>query len=182
MSSSLREQLLKAGLVTEADVRRASQPPPRRSKREAAPVPAATRSARDADALRQREKAERKARGAEIDQWIEQNRVALPEGDEYFSFVDQRKIGRVAVNPTLRTGLTRGELAVVRHRGRYAVVPESTAAKIRARSPERVVGAAPDEARVEVPHAASDTASPAASPDRADDPYRDFPVPDDLVW
>jgi uncharacterized protein YaiL (DUF2058 family) len=179
MSASLREQLLKAGLVSEADVRRANQPPPRRSKRAPAPTSESTRAAREAEEakarrdlelnVRRREKAERKARIAEIDQWVEASRLPAKDGEDYYSFVDHRRIARIAVDAGLRAALGRGELAIVRHQRHYAVVPAAMAARIRERDPTRVV-------------AQQSTAAPASATPASDDPYKDFPVPDDLVW
>jgi uncharacterized protein YaiL (DUF2058 family) len=180
MSSSLREQLLKVGLVSEADVRRASQPPPRHSKKRPPPPSESTRSARESQATkaardselnrRQREKAELKARIAEMDQWVEQSRRPAIESEDYYSFIDHRRICRIAVDAPTRAGLCRGELVIVRYQRRYAIVPEATASRIRARDPERVVAQNPIGAE-----------PPAARTD-PDDPYKDFPVPDDLIW
>jgi uncharacterized protein YaiL (DUF2058 family) len=180
MSSSLREQLLKVGLVSEAEVRRASQPPPRHSKKRPPPPPESTRSARESQAAkaardselnrRQREKAERKASLAEIDQWVEQSRRPAIEGEDFYSFVDHRRICRIAVDAPTRGGLSRGELVIVRYQRRYAIVPVATANRIRARDPERIVAEAPGGS------------GPEASQTDPDDPYKDFPVPEDLIW
>ena len=116
-------------------------------------------------AQRAREKAERKARFAQIKQLVEQNQVARVESDDFYNFVDGGKIKRVPVNPELRQRLISGELAIVRNEGRYAFVPAATAADIRARVERAVIH--------------HNVAS--AAPD-SDDPYKDFVVPDDLVW
>jgi uncharacterized protein YaiL (DUF2058 family) len=185
MSSTLREQLLKAGLVTEADVRRANQPPPRPPKRKPAPTPEASRAARESQAAktardqelnrRQKEKADRKARIAEIEQWVEQHRLPPLEGEDFYSFVDHQRIARIVVNPAMRAGLSRGELAIVRHQRHYAVVPAAAATRIRERDATRIV------AQQSQPDAAPEGAGVPAQPG-AEDPYKDFPVPDDLIW
>lgn len=185
MSLSLREQLLKAGLVTEQQVNkaerdqrqrehgstRAGQRPGRQPRapdpREvAAQKAAAEKAAKDAELNRRKqEKAERKARFAEIRQLVEQHHVPRVETDDYYNFQDGAKIRRVSVTPELRTRLIRGELAIVRCEGRYAFVPPEVGQRIRGR----------------VERALIHWNDPAAKP-AADDPYKDFAVPDDLMW
>lgn len=181
MSLSLRDQLLKAGLVTEKQVQQAERQQsqqqyqqPRGKKRTAQPTPqqiAAQRAlaekvARDAELNRKKqEKAERKARFAQIKQLVEQHQVARVETDDFYNFVDGKNIRRVAVTPELRERLIGGELAIVRNEGRYAFVPASVAADIRARV-ERAV----------IHHNQPPTGQ------MAEDPYKDYVVPDDLVW
>lgn len=175
MSESLRDQLLKLGLVTEKQARQANQPQRRPSRHQPAPPPAeATRAAkqaevaklaRDQELNRQRQaQAEAKARIALIRQWIEQNRVPKPDSDERFNFVHGGKVRRIPINPELRERLNRGEIAIVRCEGRFDFVPAATAARIRERDERAVINLAADSA-------------PAA-----DDPYRDYVVPDDLMW
>ena len=185
MSLSLREQLLKAGLVTEQQVNKAERDQrqrehgstrntPRPGRQERGPTPrelaaqkaAAEKAARDAELNRRKqEKAERKARFAEIRQLVEQNHVARVETDDYYNFQDGAKIRRVSVTPELRERLIRGALAIVRCEGRYAFVPAEVGQRIRAR----------------VERALIHWNDPAAKP-AADDPYKDFAVPDDLMW
>ena len=141
-----------------------------RATKSVRPAPARStwpRSARTPKKLnrRKQEKAERKARFAQIKQLVEQNQVARVESDDFYNFVDGGKIKRVPVNPELRQRLISGELAIVRNEGRYAFVPAATAADIRAR----------------VERAVSHHNVASAAPD-SDDPYNDFVVPDDLVW
>jgi hypothetical protein len=96
---------------------------------------------------------------------VEQVLVAKVESDDYFSFVDGTTIRRMPVNAQQRELLTRGELAIVRYKGGYAMVPAEAAARIRER----------DE------HAVIALDKPAKSVD-PNDPYKDFVVPDDLTW
>jgi uncharacterized protein YaiL (DUF2058 family) len=181
MSLSLREQLLKAGLVSEKRALQVEREQnqqqfkaPRDKKRPQGPSPQqlaaqraqAEKAAQDAELNRRKqEKAERKARFAQIKQLVEQHQVARVESDDFYNFVDGGKIKRVPVNPELRQRLISGELAIVRNEGRYAFVPAATAADIRARVERAVIH--------------HNVAS--AAPD-SDDPYKDFVVPDDLVW
>jgi len=183
MSLSLREQLLKAGLVTKKQAkqseRTASQNQHRAAKgSERAPSPDPARAAdqaRSAKLLRdqemnrrQREKAAAKARAAELRQLVEQLRVPRPESDDYFNFVDGGRIRRLAVTPDLRARIVAGGLVIVRCEGRYELVPADSVQRILDRD-----GAA----RVSIP-----AAGPSADAPAEDDPYRHFVVPDDLTW
>lgn len=181
MSLSLRDQLLKAGLVTEDQVqkvereqKRQQYKAPRDKRKPAGPTPqelaarkaAAEKAARDAELNRRKqEKAERKAKFAQIKQLVEQHQVPRVETDDYYNFQDGVRIKRVAVNPELRSRLIKGELAIVRNEGRYAFVPAAIAEQIR----ERVERAVIHHNR------------PGPEPDE-NDPYKDHVVPDDLIW
>lgn len=181
MSLSLREQLLKAGLVSEQQVQKAEReqkrqqyraprsrkaPPQQSAAQLAARRAAAEKAERDAELNRRRqEKAERRAKFAQIRQLVEQHQVARVETDDYYNFVDGTRIRRVAVTPQLRRRLVSGELAIVRNEGRYAFVPAGVA----------------DQVRERVERAVIHQNQPATGPD-PDDPYKDHVVPDDLVW
>ena len=141
----------------------------------AAPIPVkpvphasaqAAKVARDqALSRKQQEKAQKKALQAQIKQLIEQNRLPQVESDEPYNFVDDSRIRRITLNAANRGALTRGELFIVRHEGRYDLVPAAIAARIRERDATAVVTIA----------AASETAP-------LDDAYKGFEVPDDLIW
>ena len=181
MSLSLREQLLKAGLVSEKQVQQAERQQnrqqyqaPRGKKQQAAPTAQqlaaqrahAEKAARDAELNRKKqEKADRKARFAEIKQLVEKHQIPRVETEDFYNFVDGTKIRRVPVTPELRERLIAGELAIVRNEGRYAFVPAAIAGDIRARIERAVI-------HHNVPKA----------DDGKDDPYKDFVVPDDLMW
>ena len=223
--NSLRDQLLKVGLVTEKQAKQAAQQeqqrqfrnrppkpkdPPRppqqgnhpgsgqrgnqgANPRQQAPQPAAAaprpaqhpvqsaatlaaqqaqaaKVARDQELNRKREeKAKRRARIAEIEQIIEQNRVPRLETEDYYSFIDGKKIRRMSVDAERREKLTSGILAIVRYKGHYAVVPKETAERIRERDENMVV-----------PTVQPKDGAPAEA--AAEDPYKDFVVPDDLTW
>ena len=191
MSMSLRDQLLAAGLVSQKQARdserqqqhqqRQHQQP--KKKREApvstAPLPVkptapSAKVARDLALNRQQqEKAQRKALVAQVKQLVEQNRLPPVEGGEPYNFVDGSKVRRIAVNAALRTRLTRGEIAIVRNGGGYDLVPVSLVERIRERDPGAVVVPAPAAATATV-------AAPEAA--AAEDPYKEFAVPDDLMW
>jgi uncharacterized protein YaiL (DUF2058 family) len=183
MNSSLRDQLLAAGLVTEKQARQAAQQEqqrqfrkhsnPNRNPPPQAPPPSpkvqveqAAKVARDKELNRRREdKAQRKARMAQIEQLIEQNRLPRLETEDFYSFPDGKKIRRMSVDPERRERLTKGELVIVRYRGFYAVVPAPIAERIRERDENMVVPTVQPKSSVE-----------------QEDAYKDFVVPDDLMW
>jgi uncharacterized protein len=182
MSLSLRDQLLKAGLVTEKQVKQvelqSSQQQFKQNKKgkSAPPPPAvnpeierakAEKAAKDLELNRKKqEKAERRARSAAINQMVEQNRIPRVESDDFYNFVDGNKIHRIAVNGRMREQIVNGELLVARFKGFYALVPAATAARVREIDANSIV-----------PYIA-DSSSVAAE----DDPYKEFVVPDDLTW
>ena len=183
MSLSLREQLLKAGLVTEKQAKQTERSTGQQRHREAKagvrqPSPPPARAAQQAQAAKllrdqelnrkQQAKAEAKARAAQLRQLVEQLRVARPESDDYFNFVDGGKVRRLAVTPDVRARLAAGSLAIVRCDGRYDLVPTDALDRIRERYATAIV--------------ALPAAAPAPGGPAEDDPYKDFVVPDDLTW
>jgi uncharacterized protein len=182
MSMSLRDQLIQAGLGTKKQAKQATpppkkalsrhQPPPVSPEKLAAQKALAAKNARDQELnRRQQEKAAAKARRAEVKQLIEQHRLPPVVSEEYFNFADGNRLARLAVTPALREQLVKGTAVIVRYEGHYAVVPESAVARIRER----------DEHAIVTHDAPAATASTTTSADQ-DDPYKDFVVPDDLVW
>jgi len=182
MSLSLREQLLKAGLVTEKQAKQAerqtsqqahqrkkgSAPDPTAKQKAAAQQAAAAKLARDLELNRkQQEKAQRRARAAELRQLVEQLRVPRPESDEYYNFVDGDRIRRLQITPELRARLAAGTVSIVRYDGRYDLVPADVLDRIRERHADAIVA-----------NPVADSPLPPAE----DDPYKDFVVPDDLTW
>ncbi|MFT0212351.1 DUF2058 domain-containing protein [Pseudomonas sp. F1_0610] len=179
MSLSLRDQLLKAGLVNEKQVKQAERSQKKQdrlvkknqadaddSQRNAAQQAQAQKQARDQALNReQQEKAQKKAIKAQIKQLIEGSRLPKLESDDYFNFVDHGKVKRIAVNTMMRDKLSRGTLAIVSHAGGYEIIPRDVALKIQEREAHRIVLlSAPDE-----------------KPDE-DDPYAAYQIPDDLMW
>lgn len=180
MSLSLREQLLQAGLVTTKQVKKAQQEqskqrptgkfnPDVKSARElAAEKSQIEKIARDQELNRQRqEKAERKARMTQIWQLVEQNRIPRVESDDYFNFVHLNKIHRIAVDASLRERITTGQVIIVRYGKFYAPVLPAIAERVRERDAESVVDLS---LKITTPEVSTD------------DPYKDFTVPDDLMW
>ena len=179
MSLSLRDQLMKAGLVSEKQAKQAGKQKQKQQRlekkgqvevddaiKQAALQAQAEKAARDQELTeQQKEKAEQKARAAQIKQLIESSRLPKLQSDDYYNFVDEKKIKRIAVNAMLRDKLSRGSLAIVRHGGGYEMIPREAALRIQERDPHRVIL----------------LNTPTEAPD-ADDPYAAYQVPDDLMW
>jgi len=186
MSMSLREQLIAAGLGTKKQAKEANQPKRPPSRHQAAPVSPeklaaskaqAAKAARDQELnRRQQEKAAAKARRAEVKQLIEKHRLPPVESDEHFNFADGNRLARLAVTPAMREQLIKGTIVIVRYEGHYAAVPQETADRIRERDEFAVVSHGPQSAASK-----EEPGSKAPAADQ-DDPYKDFVVPDDLVW
>lgn len=180
MSSTLREQLLKAGLVSEKQVQASEQkqrqqkppsrhkpPPPPSEQKRAVDQQQAAKAARDAQLNKQRkEAAEAKARAIEIKQLVEQNKLPkVLESEDRFNFIAGKKLRFILVDAALREGLNKGTLFIIRYDGRSEVVPAAIAERIRERDERAVV-------KLNDPGAQADE----------NDPYKDFVVPDDLKW
>jgi uncharacterized protein len=182
MSMSLRDQLLQAGLVNEKQAREAErqqqqqlqgrQRLPKQQRGLASEQQLATRKAQQAKAAhdqqlnrRQQDKAERKARLAQVRQLIEQNRLPKPACEQFYNFVDGNKVRRITADASMRERLARGEIAIVRYDAGYEWVTAATAARIRERDQRAVVA---DGIATESAH--------------SDDAYQAFAVPDDLMW
>jgi uncharacterized protein YaiL (DUF2058 family) len=181
MSDSLRDQLLKAGLVTKNKVKDANQADEQRRRQlksggkrqatdltpSAAQQAKAQKVARDQEFnRRQQEKAQRRALRAQVEQLVEQARLPRLESDNYYSFVDAGKVCRLSVDAQRRKEICEGKLAIVRYRGFHEVVPAEAAQRIRERDENAVVVRDEDNKK--------------STPE--DDPYKDFVVPDDLTW
>ena len=175
MSMSLREQLLAAGLGTKKQAKQAErQQHLDRKNKEAKQAEHAKRmaEARAAKAAREQELSRkrqenlaRKERWAQIKQLIEQHRLPKPDSEEYFNFIDRGKVRRISADNALREKLIAGSVVIVRCEGKYDLVEPEVAERIRERDERAVVKLNATES------------TPAE-----DDPYKDFVVPDDLMW
>lgn len=173
MAGSLKDQLLKAGLSNAKKARRVEHEKRQQAKQGGDDVAAAARRAREEQVERDRAlNAERLAQqrlkeiAAQIRQLIEAHRLDRRQADQPFQFADGKKIQKLYVNGVMADQLARGRLAVVRLAEGYEVVPTTIADKIAERDPQAVV----------VRHDISSDEQP------GDDPYADYPIPDDLMW
>lgn len=180
MANSLQEQLLKAGLVAEKQVKdfnkdRRKQEQYQRKHRidvvDEGKLQAQQALEQKAERDRQlnferNEQARHKAIIAQIRQLIEGSRVSRDGAQLSYNFKDGTTIKKILVTETQLNQLSNGWLAIVKFDGKYDVVPKAVAEKIRLR----------DEAYVVVSNAAQSTEQD------PDDPYADYKIPDDLMW
>ena len=128
----------------------------------------AEKAAQDRELNRVRqEKAERKARMTQLWQLVEQHRVPRVDSDEYFNFVHANKVHRIGVDTSLRERIQSGQVIIVRYGKFYAPVLPEIANRVKALDPEALVDL----------NSTSPTDSTAT-----DDTYKDYVVPDDLMW
>lgn len=176
MSESLRDQLLKAGLVDEKKLRQSRQGRKkvgRPGTGAADPIPGVGAN-RDRQAERSRElnrqrqeAAQRKAVAAQIRQIIREHRLARDEADQTYHFQHGERIRSMHVTGDQRDGLVRGQLGIVTLADRYELVPREAVEKIRTRDADRVIVCnEPDAERA----------------DGKDDPYAGYEIPDDITW
>lgn len=171
MGESLRDQLLKSGLVKQLredkQVRRESREPRKRARSEEIDLGKAyalrAQAEKQEQARLEREAAERarerKERKRKLQALLEGKAVNRGDAEllRHFSYGD--KIRRVHVDAEQLRALNAGELGVVQHNGRYLVVARAVAQEVQAIAPEALA--------LLVEPGAGD----------ADDG-----VPDDLVW
>lgn len=181
MRNPLQEQLLKAGLVKKAKVAQVvrEQARQRHGKAPLAPDVAqveaqqlqAERAERDRALAAERNAQLRAAeQRAQVRQIVESHKVKR-EGEIAYRFTDGERITSVLVNEALRAQLAAGTLTIVRHDSGYELLPRLAADKVHER----------DAAMIVLDHGRSVGATDGdAGAD--DDYYRQFQVPDDLIW
>lgn len=196
MAGSLKDQLLKAGLATPEQAKRAE-----REKRaeqharrkgtkavkgqaKAAPEKTAIEQARergrelnkeksDRDRAQMRaiaDKAKAKVLRAEINDIVKRHdqRVKTASDDDVaYNFVHGKRVKRIYVPPAQREQISNGTLVIVNNDGIYHLLPRAAAEKVRSRDPKRII-VAHDDAKPE--------------PGSDDEYYAKFEVPDDLDW
>jgi uncharacterized protein YaiL (DUF2058 family) len=179
---SLQDQLLKAGLIDAKKARQANKEKrketnvARRSSEEV--VDEIKQSAeqvrlekveRDRELNRQRDmELQQKAIAAQIKQLIENHRQSkgAGNGDVEYNFTDGKLIKKMRVSPLVLEQVARGLLAVVKLGEGYELVPRIVADKIAQRDEKFVV-----VANIKTDNTVDE-----------DDPYKDYVIPDDLMW
>lgn len=178
MRNPLQDQLLKAGLVKKDKVAQVVREQAKQRHGKAAAPP----SAEQVDA--QRLHAERVERDralaaehnanvrageqrAQVRQIVESHKVKR-EGEIAYRFTDEGKIKSLLVNELLRAQLASGLLVIARLDQGYELLPRSAADKVYARASGMIVL---DHGRETGGHSGEDDAY-----------YRQFQVPDDLIW
>ncbi len=189
MAQSLRDQLLKTGLVSKEQASKAEkqakskthqQQKQKKKKRgknaeavdtnSAAYLAAKAREAEieRAKALNRQKEAERiqKASQAQVRDLIEHHHVNDPKAEEIYYFLEGKLVKKMEVDFKQREQLDHGQLAISLLEDEYYLVPEAIAEKILERLPESVrCFHKNQEETIE-----------------KDEPYADYPVPDDLIW
>lgn len=183
MRNALQDQLLKAGLVNDKQVKKAQVQKRKEDQHNKGVKPVvseeeAKRQALQAQAekterdrqlnLQRNEAAEQKAIVAQIKQLVETHRRPIDDGDIPYNFIDDGKVKTLRVSEETRKQIARGALAIVKLANRYELVPAEIADKIRVRNPAFLVV---DNAQPQL------STTPAA-----EDPYAQYQIPDDLVW
>lgn len=181
MAGSLQDQLLKAGLANkkqakqardhkrkQAKQKRAGQASidEERRRQEAIEAARLEKIERDRELNRQRQAEQaQKAAQAEVRQLIETHRLPLPkDADLRYNFVHGTIIRHLYLEQKQIDQLARGQLRIAVLDDQYHLIPAEIVERIEARL-QNVVLPRPKEEK----------------PD-PDDPYADYPIPDDLMW
>jgi uncharacterized protein YaiL (DUF2058 family) len=179
MRNPLQEQLLKAGLVNKA---KAAQVVREQAKQRQGKAPAppsaeqletqrlqAERAERDrALAAEHNAQARASEQRAQIRQIVEAHKVKR-DGEIAYRFTDGDTIRSLLVSEALRAQLAAGTLVIVRHDQGYELLPRLAADKVHAR----------DAAMIVLDHGRTEATGDAGEDDEY---YRQFEVPDDLIW
>ncbi len=180
--ASLQDQLLKAGLIDAKKAKQANKEKrketnvARRSNEEvvdeikqSAEQARQEKAERDRELNRQRDQElQQKAIAAQIKQLIENHRQSkgAGQGDVEYNFTDGKLIKKIRVSKLVQEQVVRGVLAVVKLGEGYEVVPRIVADKIAQRDEKFVI-----VANTKTEQQADE-----------DDPYKDYVIPDDLMW
>jgi len=180
--ASLQDQLLKAGLIDTKKAKRANKEKRKETnvaRRAPEPVVDEVKQSaeqarlekveRDRELNRQRNaELEQRALAAQIKQLIENHKQPKGAGnnDVEYNFTDGKLIKKMRVSPLVLEQIARGVLAVVKLGNGYEVVPRIVADKISLRDSKSVL----------VANVKSQQQSD------EDDPYKDYVIPDDLMW
>ncbi len=179
MRNPLQDQLLKAGLVKKAKVNQVVREQTRQREGKAPAAPGADQvdiqrlQAERAEPDRKLS-AERNAQAranelrAQAHQIVEAHKIKR-EGEIAYRFSDGNSIKSVLVNEALRAQLAHGSLVIVRHEQGYELLPRVAADKIKERDATLIV--------LDHQHSETDGTS-----NEDDAYYRQFQVPDDLIW
>ena len=182
MAGSLQDQLLKTGLANADKAKKLAKEKRKEIKharstgvelvdenKEAARQALVERAQRDRE-LNQalNSKSQRKAINAQIKQLIETNKLEKGRGDIGFSFTDGKKVKKLYVTALEQKQLSAGMLSIVKQGDQYEILPRQVADKIAERVRDRVIACEenPDVALTQ----------------EEQDWYKDYEIPDDLMW
>lgn len=176
--SSLKDQLLKAGLVKPKEVKKQpkQKAPTKAKKARNKPSEQALRTQR---AMLNKAKKDRKLNeqrqvdaakrelAAQIKQLVDGSKLDRKEGETAYSFTFGKKVKSVYVTDEQQKELSRDQIVIVSLTPeQFELVPKTVAKKIAERDAARVIN-----------NTESNSDAPAA-----DDPYADYQIPDDLTW
>ena len=150
MGNPLQEQLLKAGLASKKQAKKAEHEKRISRKQNDGHSPAVVANqAREEQAakdqrnrelnLQRAEETRLREQKAQVKQLIETNRLPKDDRGEPYNFVEQNKIKRIFVSEEITDQLSRGQLAIVKLGAGYEVVPAKVARQIASRDQEAVV-------------------------------------------
>jgi len=183
MSNSLSAQLLKAGLVNKKQASKARQEQYKKQKQQKGKknrqaqetLTESQQLAKQAQAAekkrvqqlnrQQQEQGKQKELKSQIGQMINDAKLKIGKGDITYNFAHDNKIKKIYISKEIRDQLGKGQLAIVMYKGHYQVVPTSIAKKIADRDEKTVV-----------------VLNEPQQKDGEDDPYAEFPIPEDLEW
>lgn len=180
MGNPFQDQLLKAGVVTKQQVKKAQTASNKKKKQQRSKkdkfvdenklkAQQAIKEKTEHDKelnKRKEEQAKQKAISAEIDQLITTNCIKQNDDCEIvYNFEHRKKVSRIYVNDELKQQIIDGKLGIARIEGRYELIPKVIAEKIQQRNEKRVILFENEEKVID-----------------KNDPYADFQVPDDLTW
>jgi uncharacterized protein YaiL (DUF2058 family) len=180
MSNPFQDQLLKAGIVSKKQVQKARQDKTRQQKKQRhnnetvvdetrvkTQAAALEKTKRDRELNQQKQKqAQQKAISIEINQLIETNCLQRDDSCEIaYNFEHNKKVRRIYLNEEMKKKVISGRLGIARIEGRYELVPQTIAEKIKKRNEKRII-------IFDAPDQTSDQ----------DDAYADYQIPDDLTW
>jgi len=181
MGNDLREQLLKAGLVTKGQVREAEafvrkkskqarhggKPSPQEAARQKSLQARTAKAERDRELNRRKEEArQKKALRAQVRSFLDDHRRNDPKGETAFNFAIGGRVKHVYVNTEQLTALTGGRLVVASVFNRQHILSPEDGERLRKLMPEAAIFVAEDKPE-----------EPAE-----DDPYAEYKIPDDLMW
>ena len=174
MALSLKDQLLKAGLANAKKARQAehekrveARDPNAPSAQALAQKAQQEKAGRDRELNRQQKlEQDKKALAAQVRNIVEAHRIERRGGEVAYQFTADKKIKKILVTATQQDQLVRGLIAIARLGEQFELVPAVIAGKLRQRDADAVV-------------VMNDKSSNAVD---ADDPYKDYPIPDDLMW
>ena len=176
MGNPFQDQFIKAGLVNKKQVNKVNidqrtKEKAQRKNQTPAPVDRSVElalqqkreQARQSNAQRD-QAAREKETYAQIKQLAAMHRVQAGKGNIAFHFTDANKIKKLYLPKAIIDQLSTGALGIVKIEDKYELVPAETAGKIKDRRPEALLVLNKPQ-----------TLDP-------NDPYAEFPIPDDYEW